>query len=1108
MAKASSILAGDAQWYKDAVIYELHVKTFCDSNGDGIGDFRGLTSKLDYLEDLGVNAIWLLPFYPSPRRDDGYDIADYRTIHSDYGTLRDFKTFVRQAHARNIRVITELVINHTSDQHAWFQRSRRSKPGSKWRNFYVWSETPEKYQDARIIFQDFEFSNWAWDPMVKAYYWHRFYHHQPDLNFDSPLVQQEVLKVMDYWFDMGVDGLRLDAIPYLFEREGTNCENLPETFDFLRRLRSHIDERHQDKMLLAEANQWPEDAVSYFGDGDICHMSFHFPLMPRLFMSVQLENRYPIIDILDQTPAIHDTCQWAMFLRNHDELTLEMVTDEERDYMYRAYARDFRFRINLGIRRRLAPLLANDPAKIRLMNVMLFTLPGSPVLYYGDEIGMGDNAWLGDRDGVRTPMQWNADKNAGFSTANPQKMYLPVIIDPEYHYETVNVETQARNTSSLLWWMRSLITTYKQHKAFSRGTITFLSPDNSKVLAFVRCYGEETMLVALNLSRHAQVAWLRMPEYSGWEVKELFSRNPFPSVQDEPYVLTFAPFGAFVFQLSQLATSEEELAAELPLLASEMTWTDLLQDRSIRRALEERILPGYLTRQRWFGGKARTIQSLRILEWMSVSRAKDSAKVLLVRVSYVEGSPEIYVLPLAKTAHDPDQELPKGALALANIKGGAVVLFEAVHDETFAEDLYELLMRRKKIAATEGTVTASSRKILRQFGGEPPHSRLLGVEQSNTSILYGDKLLLKLYRRTEEGLHPDLEIVRYLTQKAGFQHIPPYAGAIEYRRPGREALVVGLMQEFVPNQGDAWQYSLDALDHYFDRILALDPADGKVAVPGRSVLAVALEEPGESVFERVGGLYLEMTGLLGRRTAELHLALAEGRREPGFVPEPFSMLYQRGVFQSMLNQTRQGFRTLREMSGRLPGHLQEEAGQALKLERTVVGIMRSLLKEKVDAVKIRIHGDYHLGQVLYTGKDFVIFDFEGEPARSLSERRLKRSPVRDVAGMIRSFHYAAYTALHHTAAGREDVLSQLDPWAEHWYLQVSGAFLRGYLDTARGSRIIPKEHSQLERMLSAYLLEKAVYELGYELNNRPEWVGIPLRGIRYLCTAFREEQRS
>ncbi|MFW5722002.1 MAG: putative maltokinase, partial [Desulfohalobiaceae bacterium] len=402
----------------------------------------------------------------------------------------------------------------------------------------------------------------------------------------------------------------------------------------------------------------------------------------------------------------------------------------------------------------------------------------------------------------------------------------------------------------------------------------------------------------------------------------------------------------------------------------------------------------------------------------------------------------------------------------------------------------------------------SSRKILRQFGGEPPHSRLLGVEQSNTSILYGDKLLLKLYRRTEEGLHPDLEIVRYLTQKAGFQHIPPYAGAIEYRRPGREALVVGLMQEFVPNQGDAWQYSLDALDHYFDRILALDPADGKVSVPGRSVLTVALEEPGESVFERVGGLYLEMTGLLGRRTAELHLALAEGRREPGFVPEPFSMLYQRGVFQSMLNQTRQGFRTLREMAGRLPGHLQEEAGQTLKLERTVVGIMRSLLKEKIDAAKIRIHGDYHLGQVLYTGKDFVIFDFEGEPARSLSERRLKRSPVRDVAGMIRSFHYAAYTALHHTAAGREDVLSQLDPWAEYWYLQVSGAFLRGYLDTAQGSRIIPKEHSQLERMLSAYLLEKAVYELGYELNNRPEWVGIPLRGIRYLCTAFREEQRS
>ena len=432
-------------WFKDAVIYELHVKAFCDSNNDGIGDFAGLCTKLDYLKDLGVTAIWLLPFYPSPLRDDGYDIADYTNVNPDYGTLRDFKHFLRAAHDRGLKVITELVLNHTSDKHAWFQRARTSKPGSAARDFYVWSDNSHKYGEARIIFQDFESSNWTWDPVARAYFWHRFYSHQPDLNFENPRVRKAMFKVIDFWLDMGVDGLRLDAVPYLYEREGTNCENLDETHDFLRELRSYIDTRYENRMLLAEANQWPEDAVHYFGEGTECQMCFHFPIMPRIYMSLWMEDRYPILDILEQTPEIPESCQWAMFLRNHDELTLEMVSDEERDYMYRVYAKDVRARINLGIRRRLSPLMSNDRRRIELINFILFSFPGTPIIYYGDEIGMGDNYHLGDRDGVRTPMQWSPDRNAGFSKVNPQTLFLPVIIDPEYHYEVVNVENQTRN---------------------------------------------------------------------------------------------------------------------------------------------------------------------------------------------------------------------------------------------------------------------------------------------------------------------------------------------------------------------------------------------------------------------------------------------------------------------------------------------------------------------------------------------------------------------------------------------------------------------------------------------------------------------------------------
>ncbi|MFS8830042.1 maltose alpha-D-glucosyltransferase, partial [Synechococcus sp. R8-2] len=544
-----SPLTHDPLWYKDAIIYELPARAFFDSDGDGVGDFQGLTEKLDYLQELGITAVWLLPFFPSPLKDDGYDVSDFTSVHPDLGTLEDFKIFLEAAHKRGIRVIIELILNHTSDQHPWFQRARRAAPGTPERDFYVWSDTPEKYKEARIIFQDFEASNWTWDSVAKAYYWHRFYSHQPDLNYDNPAVQKAMFEVVDFWLSLGVDGMRLDAVPYLYEREGTTCESLPETHAFLKALRRHIDQRYPGRMLLAEANQWPEDAVAYFGDGDECHMEFHFPLMPRLFMAIQMEDRFPIIDILQQTPPIPETCQWALFLRNHDELTLEMVTDEERDYMYQVYAKDPNARVNLGIRRRLAPLLGNSRRRIELMNSLLFSLPGTPVIYYGDEIGMGDNIYLGDRNSVRTPMQWSADRNAGFSRANPQKLYLPIVIDAEYHYEAVNVEAQRNNPHSLWWTMKRLIAVRKRFQAFGRGSFELLHPENRKVLAFVRAYRGERILVVANLSRYAQWVGLDLSPWEGLIPVEIFGHTEFPPIGRLPYFLTLGPHSFYWFSL-------------------------------------------------------------------------------------------------------------------------------------------------------------------------------------------------------------------------------------------------------------------------------------------------------------------------------------------------------------------------------------------------------------------------------------------------------------------------------------------------------------------------------------------------------------------------------
>ncbi len=685
MPKKEVYLEDDPLWYKDAIIYELHVKAFYDSNDDGIGDFKGLTEKLDYLEDLGITAIWLLPFYPSPLKDDGYDIADYFNIHSDYGTLRDFKEFLKKAHRRGIRVITELVLNHTSDQHEWFQKARRAKPGSIWRNFYVWSPTRERYKEARIIFKDFETSNWTWDPVAEAYYWHRFYSHQPDLNCNSPYVQSAIFRAMDYWLGTGVDGLRLDVIPYLFEREGTNCENLPETHEFLKELRAHADSKFKNRMLLAEANQWPEDAATYFGKGNECHMAFHFPLMPRMFMAVWMEDSFPIIDILEQTPPIPDICQWALFLRNHDELTLEMVTDEERDYMYRVYARDSRMRINLGICRRLAPLFGNHRRRIELMNFLLFSLPGTPIIYYGDEIGMGDNYYLGDRKGVRTPMQWSADKNAGFSRANPQKLYLPIIIDPEYHYEAVNVENQERNQTSLLWWMKRVIAMRKRFKAFGEGSIEFLPSDNPKVLAFIRQHKDENILVVTNLSRFSQWVKLDLPRFSGYVPEEVFSGNRFPPIKDSPYVLTLGFHDYYWFLLKR----EEEVIRigkreTIPELSISRSWKMIFQGK-MREKLEREILPPYIEECRWFGGKARKKQQMRILENIAIDEKSSITCLLFLEVRYTEGLPDIYLLPLSFSSGEKAEKIIKEnpQIVVLRLRGGGTdgIVYDGTYDK-------------------------------------------------------------------------------------------------------------------------------------------------------------------------------------------------------------------------------------------------------------------------------------------------------------------------------------------------------------------------------------------------------------------------------------------
>ena len=1094
-------------WYKDAIIYEVHVRAFLDSNGDGIGDFRGLTQKLDYLEALGITAIWLLPFYPSPLKDDGYDIADYYSINPMYGTLDDFKIFLRDAHARNLRVITELVVNHTSDQHPWFQRSRRAPPTSPWRDFYVWSDTQEKYKEARIIFRDFEPSNWTWDPIGQAYYWHRFYSHQPDLNFDNPLVHQEIARVLDFWLDLGVDGLRLDAIPYLYEREGTSCENLPETHAYLKELRHHVDEKYGDRMLLAEANQWPEDAVSYLGSGkgDECHMAFHFPLMPRIFMSVRMEDRVPIMDILQQTPPIPETSQWALFLRNHDELTLEMVTDEERDFMYRVYARDAKARINLGIRRRLAPLLGNDRKRIELLNLLLFSLPGTPVLYYGDEIGMGDNVFLGDRNGVRTPMQWSSDKNAGFSRASPHALYLPIILDPEYHFEAVNVETQMRNPNSLFWWMKQALTLRKRYLAFGCGSLEFLQPDNRKILAFVRTYENERLLVIANLSRLAQSVQLDLSKFQESIPVELFGHAQFPPVTANPYFLTLSAHCAFWFSLEP--ASARGSAAELPLLPPftlSEKWDEIFETEW-RGALEEHLRRFLLQRVPAVANRAIKWTHLRdVLEF-----ATDSvqAYLLVLMLEFVEGDPQEYLLPVALAAGAEAEEMEQRSVAqiIARLtlqsteaKG---ILFEGVANHNFCRGLLRAVWQGHTFGGTEGELVASAPHALRadaeSAGGL--ESSLSEAERNNTGIIFGDAYFLKLFRHLEPGLNPDLELGRFLTEH-NFGNTPAVVGWLDYRRYNAEQFTLGVLTRFVTGTQDGWTYTLDALGRYLERIRSLSAVSRPEPLSEDCLLQLAESEVPPNVAALVG-TYLELARVLGQRTGELHVALASDPAERDFAAEPFTPFSQRALYQSMRNLAVENLTLLRRSLARVPDSVRAPAEKVISSDAEILRRLRAITQTPFLGKRIRCHGDFHLGQILSTGKDFIFIDFEGEPSRPLSERRIKRSPLRDVASMLRSFDYisqmALYKQLQRGALNQED-LPKLAPWTSLWRCWVSAVYLGAYLKVVAKTGLLPPAKESLAVLLDSHLLEKALYELGYEIHHRPDWLRIPLGSILRL----------
>ena len=1075
----------DPLWYKDAIIYQLHLKSFFDANNDGIGDFNGLIEKLDYIAELGVTAIWMLPFYPSPQRDDGYDIADYRGVHPDYGTLGDVRRFIEAAHARNIRVITELVINHTSDQHPWFQRARLAPAGSPEREFYVWSDDDEKYAGTRVIFLDTEKSNWTWDDEAKAYFWHRFYSHQPDLNFDNPAVLDEVLSVMRFWLDMGIDGLRLDAVPYLVEREGTNNENLAETHDILKRIRAELDRHAPGRMLLAEANQWPEDAQQYFGGGDECHMSFHFPLMPRMYMAIAREDRFPITDIMRQTPAIPANCQWAVFLRNHDELTLEMVTSAERDYLWETYASDRRARINLGIRRRLAPLLQRDRRRIELMNGLLLSMPGTPVIYYGDELGMGDNIHLGDRDGVRTPMQWSVDRNGGFSRADPAALVLPPIMDPIYGFPAVNVESQARDQHSLLNWMRTMLAVRRRHRAFGRGTQRFLYPSNRRILAYLREQtdgsGEEVILCVSNLSRTAQAVELDLSAFAGRTPIDLVGGAAFPAIGQLSYLLTLPPYAFYWFTLQTEAgmpAGTSQIPVQMPEYATivlRREISEVLQPTG-RAILEREALPAYLQMRRWFASKGEKITNVRLAYAVKLGDGNRAALLCEVEASIGERV-ESYSLPLGICRDDTVTGPLPQQLALTRVRRAAEVgyLTDAFALDPFAHNVIDAMRAERVLPFDGGRVafhkTAGLDDVV--LTEDAPIHRL-SAEQSNSSLIVDDRVVLKIVRKVLAGRHPEAEMTGYLTHR-GFGSIAPLLGEVVRYDESDTPHTVIVAQGFVRNQGDAWTWTLDYLKRASSDIAAEDDA---------------------AAFEDALGGYLSLAGAIGRRLAEMHAILALPSDEPAFAPElagPAEVeRWAEGVVeqidlavQAVQRVTTWPDEAVHASANAFVAGADDLRGAAWRLSRLAAGL----------ATQTRVHGDFHLGQVLVTLGDATLIDFEGEPAKTMEQRRAKSSPLRDVAGLLRSFDYAAASVLAARVPGSEQAAERQNALVEQFRRSSAVAFLEAYMSVLHAASDPWVQKSAEQPLLDLFLLEKAAYEVRYEAANRPAWIGIPLAGI-------------
>ena len=1078
-AKTKQLGDIDRLWYKDAIIYQLHVKSFFDSDDDGIGDFPGLISKLDYIADLGVNAIWLLPFYPSPRLDDGYDISGFRDVHPDYGTLSDFRQFVRAAHARNIRVITDLVVNHTSDQHPWFQRARRAKSGSSWREFYVWADSDQRFAGTRVILVDTERSNWTWDAVAGAYYWHRFSSHQPDLNFDNPQVFKAIVAVMRFWLQLGVDGFQLGSVPYLVEREGTSNENLPETHEVLKRFRAELDANFPGRVLLAEVNQWPEDVKEYFGEGDECHMAFHFPLTARMYMAIAREDRFPISDIMRQTPPIPEACQWAVFLRNHDELTLETVTDVERDYLWQTYAADRRARLHLGIRRRLAPLLEGDRRRVELMNSLLLSMPGTPVIYYGDEIAMGDNIYLGDRNGVRTPMQWSPDRNGGFSCADPTALVLPAISDPLYGHDAVNVEAQSRDRHSMLNWTRRMLAVRGRHPAFGRGTLKFLYPHNRKVLAFLRELDDEVLLCVANVAGSPQAVELDLSEFAGRVPVELNAGSLFPPVGELNYLLTLKPYGYYWFAL---ATASDYPSWHTPAPEPLPEFVTIVIRDSLAKALastaklvEEEVLPQYVALRRWFAPKDQTIKSTGISYFVDIG--DDAREVLLTEIKVkAAGRTTRWLLPLAILWEDEASTSLPNRLALARVRRGRRLglLTDAFALPSFAQRFVTAMIAAQEFPCADGIV----RFRPTQRGLETLHTvpdaeiNWLAAELSNSSLTVGDNAMLKVFRRISGGVHPETEMGRHLTAQ-GFTHSPQLLGDVVRIAPDGTPFTLAAAFGFVRNEGDAWSWILDHLTRAVDAQTPSAPSETSDLL---------------SDCEAVGAA-------IGRRLGEMHAILMQESTDPAFAPEVADRDDAKNWARKLELRIKLAFESIAKVQ---TWEREQDRACAEMLQsqlNSILAAVPTLASFGVGMIMTRVHGDFHLGQVLVADGDAYIIDFEGEPAAPIAERRAKTSPLRDVAGLLRSIDYVGATFSDRKSVGAMPVdEGRRDQLVSQFRTRVSRAFLRAYKDATR-----IRADAAGRALLDLFLIEKAAYEIAYEAANRPSWIGVPLAGLARLA---------